>query len=129
MVRVTLQLEYNWEGMEETIHWLTGVEERTEKPFGEHEVFEPLERAEMRLFESFRGKYVRTGRLMDSLTMPDATDAIRELHGESAEFDTDVWYAHLAGHRGGDYVLFIDERGAREFWDAVTRFVVEGRRP
>jgi hypothetical protein len=60
-----------------------------------------LELEEMDHFYRLRGRYVRTGRLMDSLTQPTANDAIRDVHGDGAglTFGTSTWYAKFLTKR------------------------------
>lgn len=54
-----------------------------------------LEAGEKRIFKRLRGKYVDTGRLMESLTQPAANDAIRDAHAAGLDFGTATWYARF----------------------------------
>lgn len=56
------------------------------------EIFTALEEGERVHFSDLRGRYVRTGRTLDSLTRRVSPDAIRNLHGTTVDFGTRVPY-------------------------------------
>jgi hypothetical protein len=64
-------------------------------------VNELLEQSEKRVFAKLGGKYVDTGALMDSLTQPNANEAIREAHMDGLDFGTSLWYARFHKDRRG----------------------------
>lgn len=64
------------------------------------EMVPALEKAELRLFDSYQGKYVLTGATKESLTQSDANGAIRAAHGERFVFGTSIWYAKFQGTTG-----------------------------
>jgi hypothetical protein len=67
--------------------------------FGDR-VFRAAETEEERIFDSYGGKYVRTGLLKGSLTEHDAPGAIRVLRPGELLFGTSVWYARFQGTTG-----------------------------
>jgi hypothetical protein len=73
-----------------------GIEERLQdlRPALE-DVSDLLESGEQRLFDQMRGKYVRTGRLRESLTNSLSADAIRSITGDTLVFGTSVYYARF----------------------------------
>jgi hypothetical protein len=79
---------------------------------------------EKRQERPFRGRrLVRTGRLRDSLTQPNADGAIREVHATSAEFGTDVRYARAAAHKADTPVLL---HPAGALAELMLTYVVHG---
>jgi hypothetical protein len=119
-------LHIEWEpiGYPEAILTYEGVARRARHPDMDG-AMRALERAEMRRFDQLAPKYVRTGRLLESLT-EDGRNAIRAQHGERAQFGTRVQYARAAGHRGGDLLIWIDDKGIREYTEAILDEIVHG---
>lgn len=103
------------------------------------EVLDILEEGEQRHFARLRGKYVRTGRLMASLTQPTANDAIRELHGgDGLTFGTSVYYAQfqtasrkaratglVTKQKGKSAVLVLQPKAKKAASQAILDFVTE----
>jgi hypothetical protein len=77
-------------------------------PSGNPLIFDIMEESEQRLFESWHGKYVDTGRTMASLTERHHPDAIREMHGPVVRFGTRVKYARYLREGGRSAVLRVD---------------------
>jgi hypothetical protein len=105
---------------------LHGIRMRADDPFAEPRLMRALEASEKRHFKRLRGKYIRTGRLFQSLTGQSA-DAIRDVRGDVAHFGTRVPYAKLAANRGGDPLLMIDRIARRQIARDVLDYVVQPR--
>jgi hypothetical protein len=92
-----------------------------------------LTQAESELFRSYGGKYVDTGELIASLTQEDASEAVREAHGEEFEFGTEVWYAKYQGTTGPGFhsppsaVLRMPEAVVSAAAQTAIHYIVEGR--
>jgi hypothetical protein len=84
------------------------------------EIFDVLEKSEERLFDSWHGKYVDTGRTRGSLTQRHHPDAIRELHGPQLVFGTSVDYARYLREGGRSAVLRIDQSTVSEIEAVVA---------
>lgn len=93
-------------GFEQAGHDLMKIAERMLNARPAWEAIEQiLEKGEERIFDRWKGRYVLTGALKESLTQKDATDALRRAHAEQLEFGTTVWYAHFQKVRKKSAVL------------------------
>jgi hypothetical protein len=97
-----------------------------------------LEASEARLFDQLGGRYVRTGRLRRSLTMPG--EGVREVRAAGLAFGSDVYYAPFQvedpgpvtpagglerkGHPSA--VLKLDEETAAAVARGLMRHIAEG---
>lgn len=101
--------------------------------------FDVLEAAEQELFDSYGGEYIRTGRLIESLTQRNARDAIREMHGPAIEFGTRTWYAVFQRTIGGpsgkprgrkrippSKVLKLDEKSRQAALESLHEYIIGG---
>jgi len=102
------------------------------------EVLDILEEGERRHFARLRGKYVRTGELMASLTQPAANDAIREAHGDGLVFGTSTYYAQfqtasrkaratglVTKQKGKSAVLVLQPKAKKAASQAILDFALE----
>jgi hypothetical protein len=100
---------------------------------GMQKVFPVMEADERAIFGEYGGKYVDTGALKASLTQPEATDALREAHGEEAIFGSKVWYGIFQGTTGtglhgppSAILKMSDEVAHGAAAEAVARYIVSG---
>lgn len=99
-IRFALELH----GFDETADRLGGVADRLKEAHGAWGNVETvLEAGHERHFKRLRGRYVRTGRLRDSLTGV-SPHSIREVHADGAglDFGTSVFYARFLTKRRKD---------------------------
>jgi hypothetical protein len=90
-------------------------------------ISEMLEEGEKRLFKRYRGKYVDTGALMESLTQPNANDAIREAHAGGLDFGTAVYYARFhKDKKGKSAVLKLQPTERKKIPTTLLEYVVAG---
>lgn len=102
------------------------------------DVLDILEEGERRHFARLRGKYVRTGALMASLTQPHANQAIREAHADYLVFGTSVYYAQfqtasrkaratglVTKQKGKSAVLVLQPKAKKAASQAILDYVVE----
>jgi len=90
-------------------------------------VSQMLEEGEKRLFKRYHGKYVDTGRLMESLTQPQANDAIREAHAQELVFGTEVYYARFhKDKKGKSAVLKLQPTERKKIPITLLEFVTRG---
>lgn len=88
---------------------------------------EILEAGEERIFTRFRGKYVDTGALKESLTQSSANDAIRDAHAFGLDFGTSVWYARYhKDKRGKSPYLKIQPTERKIISAEVLEYIVGG---
>lgn len=90
-------------------------------------ISEMLESGEKRLFKRYGGKYVDTGRLMESLTQPTANDAIREAHAQELVFGTAVYYARFQkDKKGKSAVLKLQPTERKKIPTTLLEYVTAG---
>jgi hypothetical protein len=87
-------------------------------PSGNPLIFDIMEESETRLFESWHGKYVDTGRTRGSLTERHHPDAIREMHGPVVNFGTRVEYARYLREGGRSAVLRVNNSDIAKMTEA-----------
>ena len=90
------------------------------------EVFNVLEEGERRIFDAWHGKYVDTGALKDSLTLPDADGALREIHSDGVDFGTLIPYAVYQRDHGRSAIMRFDEAEVAEIAAIMLRYIAEG---
>lgn len=90
------------------------------------EVMGVLEEGERRIFEAWHGKYVDTGALRDSLTLPDADGALREIHNDGVDFGTLIPYAVYQRDNGRSAIMRFDDAEIAEITAILLRYIVEG---
>jgi hypothetical protein len=97
------------------------------------ETIEAFEKEEATIFESYAGKYVKTGALKASLTESDASGAIRELLPGEFKFGTSIWYAVFQGTTGPgskqppSAVLKVSALEAAAAASDLTEYIMKGR--
>ena len=93
-----------------------------------------MEEHERTVFESYGGKYVRTGATRASLTDSAASGAIRHLERTGLEFGSSVWWARFQGttgpHKHGppSAILRPTEAEAHEVATSLLRYILHGGR-
>jgi hypothetical protein len=90
------------------------------------EVMNVLEMREVEIFDAWAGKYVDTGTLRDSLTLPYADGAIREAHDYGVEFGTSIPYAVYQRENGRSAIMRIDEADREAIAAIVLRYIAYG---
>jgi hypothetical protein len=93
-------IQLDIEGGARAERWLASMARRIEAPhIAVEEIFRLFERDEGAIFDSWGGKFVRTGALRASLTS-DVGGALREDHGTTMRFGSDLPYAWYVGRHG-----------------------------
>lgn len=93
------------------------------------EIFPVFEASEREIFDSYGGKYVRTGDTKRSLTESNAKGAVRSVSGDTFIFGSRIWYAKFQGttgkgnHRAPSAILKLTPEVARAASKAVLDYV------
>jgi hypothetical protein len=121
------------EGASETIAWLRGIGNRAADAGPQMAAeFEILAAEEAKVFSDLDGRYVDTGRTMESLTELAGADAIREITPWGIVFGTSVPYAEYltkdeegGQHTGGSAVLVnMEEEAIAGAGERILRRIV-----
>jgi hypothetical protein len=110
------------EGFEIASTWLRGVSLRVLDHSPAYEtMIRVLEGAEQELFNSLGGRYVDTGRTLESLTQSGSPDAIRKIHDNELDFGTEVPYAVFLNDPPILVLHDVEEQSAAE---RIMQFIV-----
>jgi hypothetical protein len=85
-----------------------------------------LQKGELKHFALLRGKYVRTGATLASLTQETANGAIRKYHGSELLFGTSIPYARYLRKGPRSAVLVLKPKERKASGNAILDYIVHG---